>query len=353
MANLKLFLAITVFFYSRLSINHLLQSIKNLYFETKDIACILFCFFKHLVRNIVKYSQSSHRFIMSPKMIKVVIINCLLLLSFSGFAKTKIITVGPQSDTDSSHSYYIDLIKLALEKANKTDDYSIHFLKTVLSQGRTLVELSKRNSELNIYQTGTSVEREKKLIPIRIPLLKGTLGYRISLIHKDNIKKFDKISTLKQLSQLTACQGAHWPDSDILENAGLPVIRNSNYKSIFLQIKNKRCDYFPRAIIEAYSEAEAYNDPDIVVYDKLVIHYTFPMYFFVSPYNKVLARDIEKGLRLAVQDGSFDDLFHKNKITKHIFPLKKWESSTILHIKNPLLPRETPINNKMLWLTLD
>ena len=284
---------------------------------------------------------------------KLIIFSIFLLFPCLSSAenKSQIFTVKPQSDSDSTHTFYIDLIKLALKKINKLDDYSIHPMDKVLSQGRTLIELTKKGGP-SIYQSGTSIEREKNLIPIRIPLLKGTLGYRISLIHKDNIEKFDNISDLKGLSQFTACQGLHWPDSDILENAGLSVIRNPSYKNMFLQVKNKRCDYFPRSIIEAYAEADALNDPDIVVYDKLIISYPFPMYFFVSPYHKKLGVDIEEGLQLAIKDGSFDTFFNENKITKYLFPLTKWKNSTILNIKNPLLPKQTPTNNTALWMNL-
>jgi ABC-type amino acid transport substrate-binding protein len=213
-------------------------------------------------------------------------------------------------------------------------------------------ELAKKEGGVSIYQTGTTIEREKQLTPIRIPLLKGTLGYRISLIHKDNIEKFDKIKSVSDLSEFTACQGTHWPDSDILEKAGLPVIRNPNYENMFSQLKNKRCDYFPRAIIEAYSEENARADPDIVVYDKLIISYPFPMYFFTSPHQKQLATDVEKGLSLAIKDGSFDTFFKNNTITKSLYPLSKWDHSRIIKLQNPLLPAKTPINNSSLWLFL-
>lgn len=284
---------------------------------------------------------------------RIFFLSVLLLLPSISFSKEKtvILVVRPQSSSDSTHALYIDLITLALKKINKSDQYVIHYFEQMLSQGRTFIELTKIGGP-SIFQSGTSIERERKLRPIRIPLLKGSLGYRISLIHKDNIKIFEAISTLEDLAQLTACQGLHWPDSDILERAGLPVTRNANYENMFLQIKNKRCDYFPRAIIEAYSEAEAHNDPDIIVYDKLIISYQFPMYFFVSPHQKQLKIDIENGLNLAIEDGSFDELLRKNKITKHLFPLSKWKDSKILTINNPFLPRRTPLHNPKLWVNI-
>ena len=267
-------------------------------------------------------------------------------------AKNVIVFPQPQSSSDASHTYYIDLIKLALDKSNKSDDYTITISKNPLTQGRTFIELAKKNGLINIYQSGTTQARENKFIAIKIPLLKGTLGYRINLIHKDNINKFNNIASLADLSKLSACQGTHWPDSDILEAAGLRVIRNASYENMFLQVKNKHCDYFPRAIIEAYSEEKARQDPDIVVHDKLVISYQFPMYFFISPHQKQLATDIKTGLNIAVEDGSFDDFFQRNNITKPLFPLSKWRQSLILNLDNPFLPNNTPTDDKRLWVSL-
>jgi len=276
----------------------------------------------------------------------------LSLFPVTSTAQNNIIFPKAQSANDASHNYYIRLINIALQKVNKSDKYTVTLSDTILSQGRTLKELSKKDGLVNIYQTGTTQQREADLISIKIPLLKGTLGYRINLIHKDNIKLFDNITTMNELSKLRACQGRHWPDSDILENSGLKVTRNSNYQNMFLQIKNKHCDYFPRAITEAYVEAEALNDPDIVVYDKLVISYLFPMYFFVSPHHKQMADDIETGLEIAIKDGSFDALFNNSQITQSLFPLSKWKKSRILKIKNHLLPISTPTSNKTLWIEL-
>lgn len=259
----------------------------------------------------------------------------------------------PQADMDASYNYYIGLIKLALAKAKVSNNYIIKPLSTVLSQGRAELELLKKDGVVNIYPMGTSIEREKNLLPIRIPLLKGTLGLRILIIHRDNLEKFKQVSTLKDLQQFTACQGAHWPDSDILEDAGLTVIRNSSFEGMYQQLKQKHCDYFPRSIIEAYAEIRAYrqkHDDDLQVYDGFMLSYAFPMYFFVSPHEKKIAIDIKQGLQQAILDGSFNQYFKNNPITKQLFPLNQWNNRKRIHLFNRYLSPETPLTNKKLWL---
>jgi len=268
----------------------------------------------------------------------------------------KVISVGSaQSDSDATHSYYLGVIKLALSKINNKNGYKVTVNSTILTQGRSILELERKNGLVNIYQTGTNKLREQKLIPIRVPLLKGTLGYRIPVIHKDNVKVFDNIKSIEDLSTLVACQGEHWPDSDILEENNLKVLRNANFHSMYLQVQRKYCDYFLRAIIEAYPEIAAHKRElnDLLIYDKLLIMYPFPMYFFVSPHSPQLALDIEKGLRIAIEDGSFDDYFRNNEKTKHLFPLQKWKNAVKIKLSNKLLPEKTPVSVSKLWITLD
>jgi hypothetical protein len=40
-----------------------------------------------------------------------------------------------------------------------------------------------------------------------------------------------------------------------------------------------------------------------------LLHYPQPIYFFVNKSNKKLAKRIKKGLKIAQEDGSFDQLF--------------------------------------------
>ncbi|MCP3922029.1 MAG: hypothetical protein GY714_05515 [Desulfobacterales bacterium] len=62
-----------------------------------------------------------------------------------------------------------------------------------------------------------SKEAHKKAYPIRIPLNKGLVSYRLFLIHKDNADQFKQISTIDRLKKLIPGQGLGWNDVDILK----------------------------------------------------------------------------------------------------------------------------------------
>ncbi|TQF66844.1 hypothetical protein [Pseudoalteromonas luteoviolacea] len=279
-----------------------------------------------------------------------IILIWLLLLSCTSIASETIRVRGSQSEHDSTHNYYIGLIELAFEKLNKP--IRIQF-SPYMVQDRALSELQSGRL-IDLYWAGTNHQRESELGVVRIPLNKGLLGYRVFTIHKDNEQFFSEIKSIKSLKNISMCQGQHWPDTDIMLAAGLSITTNVIYENMFKQVYAGRCKAFPRGINEAFSEVASRNKimPDLMVFDDLILHYRFPMYFFTHKDNKQLINDLKSGLTLALKDGSFDHYMKTHPATKHLFPLSQWDNKTILTINNPFLSQSTPTDNKELWITL-
>lgn len=263
--------------------------------------------------------------------------------------------IGMQSPEDVSHNYFVELIELALTKSQKK--YGMKKLTIIdidsSTHGRSLHLLDEKY--IDMFWTGTNNQREKDFLPVRIPIFQGLLGYRISIIHKDNQKLFANIMKQpEQLKSLIACQGDHWTDSDILEDNGYLVSRTARFDLMFKMLAYKRCDYFPRAIFEGYGELAVAQKkhPDLVIFDNLLIHYPFPMYFFFHKEDASLAEQIEYGLLQAINDGSFKELMQKHPISKGLFPLKQWQKNKVISLKNNFLPINTPIDNPKFWLKI-
>ena len=142
----------------------------------------------------------------------------------------------------------------------------------------------------------------------------------------------------------------HWPDSDILEQAGFKVMRAVKFESMYEMLLAGRCDYFPRSVAEGYAEVESIAPDRLMVYDRIIIAYRFPMYFFVGKDNAALAARVEKGLLTALDDGSFLRLLKKHPVTSKIFPLSKYKGAKIFWVDNPILPDKTPLTEKRYWL---
>jgi hypothetical protein len=276
----------------------------------------------------------------------------LMITVQTSYASEQIITYSRSADdTAQRQDYFVKLLTLALEKTrNDNNHVKIEISAQHMQQGRALAELVKGNN-IDIVWSVTSIDRERQLIPIRIPLLKGLIGYRVFLIRAADRHKFSVINTLDQLKSFIAGQGHDWPDTQILRANNLSVSTGTTYLGLFNMLEAKRFDYFPRGINEAWSELEQHQDKKMIIETSLMLHYPSPIYFFLNSNNSALAKRIESGLIAAIDDGSFDQLFYAYPAHKKMFELVDFKQRNIFKLQNPLLPALTPVNDLRLWFS--
>jgi hypothetical protein len=256
----------------------------------------------------------------------------------------------PRSEFDINHQYYTSLLEKALIKA--AAGRTVPELKTTfaMEQGRALRELAKGES-LDVFWVGTDLAKEQEFRAIRIPLERGLMGFRKFILRKDSVAKFNSVRSLQQLQQFTACQGAFWPDIDIMRQSGLKVEEAPVYENIFKQLVAGRCDYFPRGLHEGVIELEKrrFLYPELVRYNNLMLHYPFAVYFFTRKTNEALALWIEQGLEQMINDGELLQHMQQQELTRHVFPLQHQSSDPWINIKNPLLSPDTPVTDGRYW----
>ncbi|SFV07760.1 hypothetical protein [Pseudoduganella namucuonensis] len=168
----------------------------------------------------------------------------------------------------------------------------------------------KNNGVIDVMWDGSNRQRETDLLPVRVSLLKELNDYRLFLIRAEDADKFAAVKTLDQLRALTAGAGVNWPSTDVLRANGLPVMTSIDYEYLFPMLRVKRFDYMPRGAHEAWSELAQHEGEGLAVERTIFLHYRVPYYFFVSRARPALAARIERGLRIAQKDGSFDRLFN-------------------------------------------
>lgn len=247
---------------------------------------------------------------------------------------------------DTRQVFFFKMLKLALEKDK--NDIDLQASRLLMDQGRALVQLSA-GKDVDVVWTMTSKQRESELLPIRIPLDKGLIGWRIFLIKQKDVAAFSKIQSLQDLKKFEAGQGHDWPDTEILRAAGLPVQTSANYDGMFKKLVMGRYDYFPRSVTEIWAEINSNPDMGMVVDQSVLLQYPAAFYFFVNKKNEALAKKIEAGLRLAIKDGRFNQLF-TNEFGADLARanLKK---RTLIKLDNPFLPPETPLQDDTLWFS--
>lgn len=241
---------------------------------------------------------------------------CLLLtldlisLSTYSLAAEKLrVIVPPDEHPQLEHiQYFYKLLDLALEKTAATDgEYEITFYPEIINYERYLQGV--KTGIMDVIWTNTDKSREVELLPIHIPILKDLNSYRVFFIRKEDQEIFDQVKTVDDLRKLKCGQGSTWPDTTILRNNGFHVVTAIRQDSLLKMLESKRFDFYPRGLYEIWREQASNPEPNLVVENNLMIYYDSPIYFFVNKNNKKLADRIERGLNIAISDGSFDHLF--------------------------------------------
>ncbi|WP_037988470.1 transporter substrate-binding domain-containing protein [Teredinibacter turnerae] len=240
--------------------------------------------------------------------------------------------------------YFLQLLQLALDKSGTSYRLSPVQLPP-MSENRSEKYLQAKRYD--VHWMMTNMRHENSLIPVRIPLYKGLIGWRLLLVHREDETDFATITTLAQLKRKLAVHGLDWPDTGILVANGFRLRTSLDWMSLFRLLDTHDVDYFPRSVAEIWQEIDSSPSSNIVVEDSLAVHYYAAYYFFVSKDNAQLAEEIEKGLNAAIADGSFDRLFNAsfaNAIARANLPQRR-----VLTVNNPLLPAKTPVQRKELW----
>ncbi len=252
------------------------------------------------------------------------------------------------SEDDTRYAYPIALLGTALQKTVETDGpFELQPTKR-MTQPRYKEEL-KQGRMIDIIWTPTNPQLEEDLLPIRIPVQKALLGYRVFLIRKEDKEKFAAIQTLDELKQLRAGMGTDWTDTKILQQNGLNVVTGSSYEGLFEMLIKGRFDYFPRGINEAPLEYEVRKEdfPDLFIEENVLLYYPYPVYFFVNKDNVRLADRVERGLNMMIEDGSFDELFLEHH--REMIEQANLKNRRLFKIENPLLPATVPFDRRELW----
>jgi hypothetical protein len=248
---------------------------------------------------------------------------------------------------DPQLNYVRRIVELALARTGSKVEIRPTDLE--MTQGRTMVELATGQSPVDLMWTMTDRQREESgLLPVRIPIDRGLMGWRLLLVRRTELDGWRKVRTLDDLRQRLAGQGHDWPDTTILRANGLQVGTSSVYDALFRMLSAGRVDYFPRSILEIDAEMADDRHPDLAIAPDLMLHYPAAAYLFVSPSRPKLAAELTAGLEAAVADGSFQRLhreFYGPVLKAH--PISP---DRVLRLSNPLLPPKTPIQRRELWL---
>lgn len=256
------------------------------------------------------------------------------------------------STVDSQYMYDYDLLRLALEKTRaEFGTYEIRASDIGMSQARAAEEIHSGSGKVNIFARSTAIEHETRMLPVRIPLDKGLISYRVFLIRGDDQWRFSSVRSLDDLRKLSVGSYPTWTDTKVFRDNGFSVVTGESYEGLFRMLVANRFDFFSRSVDEAYREYDERKDllPTMKVEEGLLLYFPTTRYFFLqrSAEGEKLARRVEQGLNMMIKDGSFDGLFKKYK--GPLIERAHLRSRKVFRIPNPYLSQETQLGRKELW----
>ena len=255
-----------------------------------------------------------------------------------------------ESEHDSRYLYDWEVLRMALEKTRtRFGPYELRQAGQFMSPARVTAEAAGAGS-INVFVRATSAQLEQQFRPVRIPVDRGLIGYRLLLVRHEDVPRFADVKSLEQLRRFSIGQGKGWVDVGILQAGGFKVVEGNNYEGLFSMLEVKRFDALSRSVDEALSEYDEWHQRfGFEVEPGIALYYPLARYFFTrrDAEGEALAKRLEAGLEAMVQDGSLQALFmtYKGPLIKRSGLARR----RLFRIPNPGLPVQTPLARSELW----
>lgn len=260
----------------------------------------------------------------------------------------------PESAQDNRYTYHWTILRTALEKTKSSHgEYQVK-PSLPMTETRQVHELITNSGKINIIYMSISPELEKQAIPIRIPVDKNLVGYRVFMIRKGDESRFANINSIEDLRKFKFGFGLGWDDVEVLRVNNLDVVTGSNYEGLFEMLIHKRFDVFLRGANEVVDECESHNclTKDVSIEKTLLLYYPMPMYFWFpkTPEGLKLALRVEAGMWSMINDGSYDQIF-SNHFNDKVKDLNLSERK-FLSITNPYVDNKKLNSDNRLWFKI-
>jgi ABC-type amino acid transport substrate-binding protein len=257
------------------------------------------------------------------------------------------------ADVDAHAAFGWDVLAVVLERTRASHgDYRLTTTPDPAQALRFRHARTSSDIQVNVVILTIGPDWSDTLMPVRIPLLRGLLGYRLLLIHRQDLDRFSRINTLDDLKEVSFGSVDHWTDTAILKNAGLKVVTGNTYAGLFKMLEAGRFETLTRGVHQIEQEMAAIEkNPgnDIVVEPHLLMHYFLPVYFWFSrdPEGQRRAERVKAGLQMMVADGSLERMF--NERFGAVIAKYDLAHRTVIELPDSLLVPEDPINDARLW----
>lgn len=246
------------------------------------------------------------------------------------------------------YEYRWKLLELALAHAHNAGESTRlvpHGEEITQNRGMELLQ----SGAIDVIALGTNVEREARMRPIKIDILRGIVGFRLLVIRAADQERIARLGERSLKKQLTFGLNSQWADLPIMRANGFAVETSSSYENLFVMLAGRRFDAFPRGLNEAQRELDERRQsyPQLAIEQTKALFFPYPVYFWVSKENAALAQRIERGLKSSLADGSFRKLFESYHAVE--IAMLARENRQVIRLANPILPSGTAEPDTRWW----
>jgi len=255
----------------------------------------------------------------------------------------------PHQGAQSSliYRYSLELLDAALKAGGWRGELRehAHAAGEELHQGVWAREMALGTPGFDVCWFMTNADRERRLHAVRVPMYRGLFGWRLLLVAKGQQARFAGLRGAQDWRQVGLVQGQDWPDTDILRANGLRVSTPARFDTMLDWLRQGRVDAFPRAVVEAFVEAEAH--PGVEVESQWALHYPAALYFFVNRRRPLLLAALRQGMEFLVVSGRLQQMFDARFAP--LLARAELGRRRVLRLRNPMLPAGTPVDRSALW----
>lgn len=271
----------------------------------------------------------------------------MALFSFKSYS-VDIVKLQSQQMSENKAAHNTEVIRRALEITEpEYGPFKLERVNLTMSSARMLKALAG-GELINTAIVPASEVWDKHNIAIRLPARQGLLSYRLLLVNKADLPRFEKINSLKELNHFTAGLHKGWLTTEIFKLNHLSVMEIAHFEGLFLMLNRRRFDYIPRDVYDIYDELSARQImlKDIVVEPTIALYIPTSSYVYVSPEETRLAKRIDSGVRKLLASGELKEIlikYYANDINRANLNGRK-----IFEIENPYFNPKDKLNYKNL-----
>lgn len=270
------------------------------------------------------------------------LVAAILLVALPALAQAPAPLAVRISDRGPFRDYARDVLKLALDRSGRAYDIQVVRTEATVPRLMRLLE-SGPDAAITVHWAATEPEFEERLLPIRVPIDRGLVGYRVLLIREGDEARFAGVRSLDDLKSFTLGQGFGWSHVPILRAAGLDVQEIPDFDGLFRMVDAGNLDAVPRGATDIGREIAERDHtlPKLGIEPRLALVYDHAaIFFFVNRRNLALYQAIKEGLDRAYADGGFMALFAAHPDIRAGLALAA-QDRVLIKIANPALTPAT------------